>query len=344
MSDNGFQQGQEELQQIIDNFKAKFKQFTGGKNVGTIVVVVLLALVALTSFYTVEPQEEAVILRFGQYVQTTPPGLHFKLPFGVEKAIKIKTKLIHQVEFGFRSSATGGARTQYSSKYFKDESLMLTGDLNVADVEWIVQYQIADPKKYLFNVRDVKKNMRDVSQSVMRRVIGDRRVDSALTTGRVEISEEAHTLMQGILDNYDMGIRIVTVKLQDVNPPEPVKPSFNEVNAAKQEQEKMINQAEEYYNKIIPEARGKAAQKIQDAEGYASALVNTAKGDAENFDAKLRSYQRAPAITRTRLYLEAVEALYGKMSEMVIVDSSVKGLLPVFDGKMIKSKAGAKSE
>lgn len=294
----------------------------------------ILLLVALTSFYTVEPQEEAVILRFGQYVSTEPPGLHFKLPFGIDQAIKVKTKVILQEEFGFRSAAVGGSRTSFGAQTLEKESLTLTGDLNVAEVEWIVQYQIAEPQKYLFNVRDVLKNIRDVSQSMMRRVVGDRLVSDVLTVGRIEIATEAQRLTQEVLDHYNMGIRIVAVKLQDVNPPEPVKPAFNEVNEAKQEQEKVINQAEEYYNKIIPEARGKAEQTIRDAEGYASALVNTAKGDAKRFTAVLKAYRKAPQVTRIRLYLETMEVLYGRFKELTIVDRGVKGILPVFTATM----------
>ncbi|MFC1522639.1 FtsH protease activity modulator HflK [Elusimicrobiota bacterium] len=289
-----------------------------------------LALVASTSYYTVQPQEEAVILRFGRYVSTASPGLHFKLPFGIDRAIKVKTKVILQEEFGFRSSGSKRSQSSYGSEVFEKESLTLTGDLNVADVEWIVQYQISEPQKYLFNVRDVLKNIRDVSQSMMRRVVGDRLVSDVLTVGRIEIATEAQVLTQEVLDRYDMGIRIVAVKLQDVNPPEQVKPAFNEVNAAKQEQEKVINQAEEYYNKIIPEARGKAEQAIQDAEGYASALINTAKGDAQRFDDMRKAYQKSPQITRTRLYLETMEELYSRFQELTIVDAGVKGILPVF--------------
>jgi modulator of FtsH protease HflK len=336
----------DELQELINQAKQFLNRFKlGGAKWAPIAGVVLVVVAALTMFYTVQPSEEAVVLRLGKYHATNPPGLHFKLPFGFDKVIKVKTKLVHQDEFGFRSSGDRGQRTRYSSKYYKNESLMLTGDLNVADVEWIVQYQISDPRKLLFNVRDVNENIRDVSQSIMRRVVGDRTVNSVLTVGRVEVAEEAKKLIQEVLDYYDMGVRIVTVKLQDVNPPEPVKPSFNEVNEAKQEQEKVINNAEKFYNNVIPEARGKAQQKIADAEGYAAELLNHAKGDAENFLAKLNAYKRAPKITRTRLYLETIEELYQRLSEMTLVDSGVKGILPVFDHQRNAPKSGGeKSE
>jgi membrane protease subunit HflK len=203
----------------------------------------------------------------------------------------------------------------------------------VANVEWIMQYQISDPKKYLFNTREVTKNMRDVSQSVLRRVVGDRAVTDVLTVGRVEIAEEAHRLTQEVLDRYDIGIRIVTVKLQDVNPPENVRPAFNDVNSAKQEQEQAINNAEQEYNRVIPEARGKAEQSIRDAEGYATAAVNRAEGEAKRFRSILQAYQSAPTVTRTRLYLETMEELYSRFKSLTIVDKGVQGLLPVFQQK-----------
>ena len=283
-----------------------------------------------TSFYTVEPDEEAVIIRFGKYLGTYPPGLHFKIPFGMDRVIHVKTKRVLQEEFGFRTSNLRSRRTTYSDSDFTTESLMLTGDLNVADVEWVVQYQIADPFKYIFQTSEPQQNIRDVSESIMRRVVGDRLVTEVLTTGRVEIAEKAKLLTQQVLDKYDMGIKVVTVKLQDVNPPELVKKSFNEVNEAKQEQEKVINQAEESYNRVIPEARGKAKQRISEAQGHANALVNQAKGDAEKFLSILKEYKRAPKITKQRFYLETMEEIFQRMENITIVDSKVRGLLPVF--------------
>jgi len=288
------------------------------------------ALALATSVYTVEPSEEAVVLRLGRYVSTEPPGLHMRLPFGVDRVTKVKTKVILQEEFGFRSSGEDGTRTTYGNDDLKSESLTLTGDLNVANVEWIVQYQISDPKKYLFNAREVLKNLRDISQSVLRRVVGDRIVSQVLTTGRVEIAEEAQRLTQEVLDRYDIGVRIVTVKLQDVNPPESVRPAFNEVNAAKQEQEKVINQAEREYNTVIPEAMGKAEQTIRNAQGYATAAVNRAEGDAARFRVVLKAYQASSRVTRSRLYLETMEALYGRMEALTIIDKGASGVLPVY--------------
>jgi modulator of FtsH protease HflK len=299
--------------------------------------ILILLAGAYTSFYTVQPSEEAVVTRFGRYDRTTSPGLHFLAPFGVEVATKVKTKLVLQEEFGFRTKDSLPAVTNYRKDDLEKESLMLTGDLNVADVEWIVQYQIADPKKFLFAAQNPQQNIRDVSEAIMRRVVGDRTVNEVLTTGRVEIATEAQKLTQEVLDKYDIGIRVVTVKLQDVNPPDMVKPSFNEVNAAKQEQEKAINQAEEAYNKVIPEARGKAEETISQAEGYASAVVNRAQGDSQRFLMTLKEYRQAPEVTRTRIYIETMQELFGKFKNLTIVDEKVKGLLPVFGQESTKN-------
>lgn len=311
------------------------------KGVGAVVVVILLLVVGKSTFYTVEPDEEAVVIRFGKFVGTNPPGLHFKLPIGIDEVFFVKTKRVLQEEFGFRTKNSSSRRTEYSKTSFDNESLMLTGDLNVADVEWVVQYQISDPFNFLFRIGTPRNNIRDVSESIMRRVVGDRSVTEVLTTGRVEIAIEAQKLMQLVLDKYDMGIKIVTVKLQDVNPPNAVKPSFNEVNEAKQEQEKVINQAEEAYNKVIPEAKGKADKVISEAEGYAEGLINESQGDAQKFAAILKEYKRAPLITRKRIYIETMEVIYKRMRNLTIIDPNVKGVLPVF-GQELNLNKGAK--
>jgi len=331
---NGSRGGGDPLEQLSRLFRSlRFAPLI------VILVVVALIVAATTSYYTVEPEEEAVVLRLGKYSEIAGPGLHFKMPFGIDRAIKLPTQQVLQEEFGFRTLDTRGARTSYSESGYEDESLMLTGDLNVADVEWVVQFQISDPRKFLFNTRDPIRNIRDSSQAVMRRVVGDRLVSDVLTVGRVEIAASAVELMQQVLDRYDMGVRIVSVKLQDANPPDPVKPSFNDVNAAKQEQEQMINQAERAYNEVIPRARGQAEEQVSQAEGYAAAVLNRARGDAEKFRLLLAEYRKAPTITRRRLYLDAVETLYGRFDRITIVDSEIQGLLPVFDSTGMPVKA-----
>lgn len=303
-----------------------------GKFFGLIFLGLILLTGIMKSFYTVEPDEEAVVLRFGRHLETNGSGLHFKVPF-VDDVIKVQTQRVLQEEFGFRTSNASGTRTRYSSDNFDDESIMLTGDLNVADVEWVVQYRISDPFKYLFKAKERTKNIRDVSESIMRRVVGDRSVTEVLTTGRVEIEIEAKKLIQEVLDKYDMGVRLDAVALQDVNPPESVKRSFNEVNEAKQEQEQLINQAEKTYNSVIPKAKGAAEKLIAEAEGYSNALVNRSLGDAEKFEAILKEYKKAPSITKKRIYIETMEEVFSRFDDMTIVDPKIKGLLPVYGNK-----------
>lgn len=299
----------------------------------------ILIIFATTSYYTVQPDEEAVVLRLGKLLKVNPPGLHFKIPFGIDKVRKVKTQIVHQEEFGFRTRSTyRNERTTYNDIGFGKESLMLTGDLNVADVDWVVQYQISDPYKFLFKTSDPVANIRDVSESIMRRVVGDKLVTDVLTTGRVEIATTAKKLMQDILNKYDLGVSIKSIKLQDVNPPKLVQDSFNDVNAAKQEQEKMINQAEENYNKIIPEAKGQAKKVISESEAYAEEIVNRAHGDAEQFKALYLEYKKAPSITKKRIYLDTMQEVFSKIDNITIVDPKVKGLLPVFNSKGLSNE------
>jgi membrane protease subunit HflK len=309
----------------------------------------ILALALFTSFYTVDVSEEAVVTRFEKYHETTPSGLHFKLPFGIDRVTKVPSKVLLQEEFGFRSEAAlRSKRAESRRPNYIEESLMLTGDLNVADVKWIVQFRISDPWKFLFNARDVQKNIRDVSMSIMRRVVGDRLVGDVLTVGRIEIADEAKRLTQDVVDKYDMGITVVAVVLQDVTPPEAVKTAFNDVNAAKQEQEKAINVAEREYNNIIPEAKGKGEQLIADAEAYAISLVNQAKGDATKFDAVLLEYKKSSEVTKRRMYVEAMEEIFANLKSLVIVDSKVKGVLPLYPSQEkalpVSVESEAKSE
>ncbi|MAW06648.1 MAG: FtsH protease activity modulator HflK [Halobacteriovoraceae bacterium] len=330
---------QEEMERFKKQFSGLNSQIPGFGKWGAPIVIILLVLIgALSSFYTVEPDEEAVVLRFGKYTGSPkPPGLHFKLPFGVDRVIKVQTKRVLQEEFGFRTSSINRrASSSYSARNFDLESLMLTGDLNVADVEWVVQYQISDPYNFLFRTSSPIVNIRDVAESIMRRVVGDRTVTEVLTTGRKEIAIVAKELMQEVLNKYELGINVVTVKLQDVNPPDVVKPSFNEVNEAKQEQEKVINQAEKAYNNIIPEARGRADKLVTEAEGYALELINKATGDANRFKLELIEYKRAPLVTKKRLYLESMEKIFKSQEDLVVIDSEVKGMLPIFSNQVTK--------
>jgi membrane protease subunit HflK len=333
---------EEEIRDLMETLRNRFRSRFAFP-VETVLAVsagLLVLVLLLTSAYTVKPEEKAVILRFGRFASTEDPGLHFRLPFGVDQVIKVPTERVQQEHFGFEDDLHPRPEfTGHRQVPPQEEASMLTGDLNVAQVEWIVQYKISDPRKYLFNTRDPVKNLRDVSQSMLRRVVGDRLVTDVLTTGRVEIAAEAQRLTQEVLDRYDMGVRIVTVKLQDVNPPEAVRPAFNEVNAAKQEQEQAINQAEREYNQVIPEAKGKAEQTIRDAQGYAMAAVNHAKGDADRFRNVLKAYQASPNVTRTRMYFETMEELYSRLKQMIVVDKDIKGILPVFQSLGLQEPA-----
>jgi len=293
-----------------------------------LVVIFLIVVVVTGIFYTIEQNEAGVVLRFGKFVRISDPGLHLKIPFKIEKVYPVKVELVYKEEFGFRTREAG-IRTSYDQRSYDDESLMLTGDLNVLDVQWIVQYKIKDPVAILFKIRDIRKTLRDISESVMRQITGDYTFNEVLTTKRVEINNLAQNDMQKILDSYDAGIEIVTVKLQDVNPPDTVKPAFNEVNEAKQEREKLINQAWETYNQKIPQAKGEALKLIRDAEGYSLEKINTAQGDAQRFTLLLNAYNKSKEITKTRLYLENMSAVLKNSGKKYIVDADQKSILPL---------------
>jgi membrane protease subunit HflK len=292
-------------------------------------LAVFVVVLVWSSWFTVQPEETGVLQRFGGVVRTVGPGLHFKLPYGIETVQLVPTARVLKEEFGFRTTATAvGQRTQTADKTLKDVSLMLTGDLNVIDVQWIVQYRIEDPIRYLFRVRDTRQTIRDISEAVMRRVVGNRLGSDVLTVGRVAVSTEVKEEMQKILTEYETGVRLVTVELQDVTPPDSVKPAFNEVNEARQDRERTINQAQEQANREIPKARGEATRTITEAEGYAVERVNRASGEATRFRAVLDEYQRAPEVTRRRLYLEAMSAILPEAKALYIVDAAQKALVP----------------
>ena len=306
------------------------------QNILPVVLVAVLVLAGFNAFFTVQQEEEAVVTRFGAFHTTKGPGLHFKVPF-VDKVYKV-SKSVQEQEFGYRKATRRRAKGTLT-----DESQMLTGDLNLADVEWMVQYRVADPEKYLFSVKDVERTIRDVSMSAMRRVVGDQLVGEVLTTGRAEIASRVAELMQNTLSEYNMGLRITLVELQSVDPPNQVKAAFNDVTAAKQEQEQDINNAEQEYNRVIPKARGTADKMQADAEGFAVDVVNRAKGEAEYFAKIYEAYKKAPEITKKRLYLETMEYIYSNSENLTVVDEKVKGLIPIF-GKLdgLETK-GAKS-
>ena len=295
------------------------------------VVPILLLVIAVTgSVYTIDPEEIGVITRFGRYVKSTQPGLNFKIPFGIDKLFKVAKERQLKQEFGFRT-VRAGVRSQFTNEGYETESHMLTGDLNAAVVEWVVQYRIVDEYKYLFRVRAVEETFRDLSEAVMRRVVGDRTVNEVLTVGRQEIEDLVKQGLQSLADQYETGIRVDQVVLQDVNPPDPVKPSFNQVNQAEQEKERLINEAQSEYNKLIPRAEGEALQAIEQAEGYALNRVNRAQGDAARFNALYSEYRKAPEVTRTRIYLETLGNVLPRAGEKIIVDDDLEGIVPLLN-------------
>lgn len=299
------------------------KQWLGYLATGLIILIILV-----TSLYTIDADAVGVIQRFGKYVRTTEPGLHLKMPGGIDTVKKVKVQRVFKEEFGFRT-VSPGIQTEYSTADFSSESMMLTGDLNAALVEWIVQYRIKDPVAYLFHVRDVEATIRYVSESTMRQVVGDNSVDEVIILRRKDIAEEASRLMQELLTEYDTGIDIVTVNLQDVNPPIPVQPAFNEVNEARQEKERIINEALQAYNGAIPRAKGQAEEIVLEAEGYAIDRVNRAQGDAQKFLAIWREYSRAQDITKRRLYLEMMREVMMHVDKKYIIDEDLKTFLPL---------------
>jgi len=299
--------------------------------IGLIVAVLAGGLLISQGVFTVEPEEVALILRFGEYQRTLESGLHFKIPL-VEQKIRVPVERQLKHEFGFRTEQAG-RRTRYSDQDFLGESLMLTGDLNVAVVDWITQYRVKNPYNYTFKVRDVDSTFRDMNEALMRTVVGDRSVTEVLTIGRDEIASEVEVRLQELCDQYEMGIKIEQIVLQDVNPPDEVKPSFNEVNQAQQERERMINEARSEFNKVVPRARGEAQQAIQEAEGYAANRVNVAKGDAERFREVLAAYRRAPAVTRRRIYLETMQKVLPNVKNKIVLDDNLEGLLPLLSLK-----------
>jgi len=313
---------------IVDMGKKKMGDF--GRFVPLVILGFILLIGLVGTIYSIGPDEVGVVQRFGRYIDTTPPGLHVKLPFGIDKVTPVKVERVFKEEFGVRT-VRPGIRSQYSPYPYVDESLMLTGDLNILNVRWIVQFRVKDPVKLLFYTRNPQDNVRDISEVVMRRFIGDYRVDEGLTTKREEIDDLAQIELQKILDNYQTGIRIITVKLLDVNPPDEVKAAFNEVNEAKQEKERVINQAWEAYNKAIPQARGEAEKTIREAEGYSLDKINRAKGESERFNSILTEFKKAPAITQKRLYLETMTEVLPKSKYKYIVDPNQSSILPLLN-------------
>jgi membrane protease subunit HflK len=309
---------------------------------GLIIPGIIVVAGLFTSYFTVPADSEAVILRFGQYNRKADPGLNFKMPFWFETKEIIPVARTLKMEFGF---GTPGSTNNYQTrpKEHQAEQSMITGDKNSALVEWVVQYRISDPKAYLFRVRDPEDTMRDASESVMREVVGDRTVDEVITIGRQSIETDALVKLQDLVDSYGLGLQIDQLQLKNVNPPKPVQPSFNEVNQAQQDRAKQINVAKGLYNKAVPKTEGEADMKISSAEGEKLQRVNEATGDAERFLALFKEYEKAPSITRQRLYLEKIKDVLPKLKSKIIMDGEASKPLPLLDlNNALNGKGGAR--
>lgn len=291
-------------------------------------IAILLIIIGFNTFYKVETEENGVVLRFGKHVTTVGPGLYLKFPFGIDEVILVPVTRVLKQEFGYGTEDNTNPYQWISRSEMEKEKNMVTGDLNSVLVEWVIQYKIAEPENYLFNVRNADITLRAASESVMREVVGDRTVDEVITVGRNEIAMECREKLKALVELYEMGISISQVQLKTVNPPIPVQQSFNEVNRAQQEKEKSVNQANGEYNRAVPKARGDAERVISEAQGYATKRINEAEGDAAKFDALFAEYQKAPEVTRRRLYLEAMEEVMPRLEKKVIIDEGASQVLP----------------
>lgn len=333
------------IQEMLDRLNKKRPGPNAWRAMALIPVVLLIAGGVLTSFYTVPPDGRAVVKRFGKVIATRGPGLHFKMPFYIDRHTFVPTERVLKEEFGFRTTAMRDRTIYEKQPAHRSESLMLTGDLKVIDVEWVVQYRVDDADKYLHRVRDREKTIRDISEAVMRRIVGNSLGSDVLTEKRVAVSTSAREEIQEILNGFDMGVRIQTVELQDVTPPEPVKPAFNEVNEAEQERERLINEAEKRRNQVIPRTQGEAQQIIEEAEAYRATRVNRARGEAERFTAILNEYRNAPEVTRRRLFLEMIDEVLPALGQVYVLEEGQTQPLPLLNlGTPTRSQSAAQGD
>ncbi|MFP4019048.1 MAG: FtsH protease activity modulator HflK [Bacteroidales bacterium] len=298
------------------------------KHYKPIIIGIVLVLIGLSSFFQIGAEEVGVVTRFGKHVRTANSGLKTKIPF-IEKVYKVAVERQKKQEFGFRTSEPGIQTSYARNSSTQDESLMLTGDLNLANVEWVVQYRVDNPYNYLFKVRNADNTLRAISEAVVRQVVGDRTVNEVLTVGRVEVASEVQQKVQELCREYSMGIQIAQIVLQDVNPPDPVKQAFNAVNEAQQERETLINRAKSEYNKVVPKAKGQAEETIEKAEGYATRRVNNAEGDANRFNELYREYVSAPEVTKRRIYFETMQEVLPKLGDKIITTKDGNNAIPL---------------
>lgn len=311
---------------------------TGRKNfnlspklIWTVIAVIFLVVLVSTSLFVVDQTEQAVVLRFGKYIKTVGPGLQTKLPFSIDRNYNVPTQVVQTMTFGYRTGSNNYTFSKNTSTDYTNESMMLTGDLNIIDIEWTVQYKIEDPYKWLFNVQSREKTIHDVSRSILNQLVGDLPILSVMTNERTAIEVKAQELMQKIFDSYGLGVRLVTVKLQNIVPPVgEVQDAFEDVNKAIQDMNRLINEGKQNYNSEIPAAQGEANKLIQIAKGYASERVNSAKGDVARFESMRDAYQNSKEVTTERLYIETMESiLSGESGTMTVIDKNLENFLPI---------------
>jgi len=310
-------------------------------SIGKLLAVALVIIVlqgVYSSFFKITPSEVGVVLRLGEYSRTTPPGLHFKIPY-LDKLYKVDVENIRKEEFGFRSRFPGQQAT-YDRNGYDMESLMLTADKNVINVAWIVQYRVADPYAYLFKVANVRQAIRDMSESVTRRIVGNMDFDYVLSNRDLlaaSVKNELQEELDGLFPTGMSGVNIGTVQFQDINPPETVKPAFNEVNEADQDMKRLVNEAQETYNRVIPKAAGDAKKIIEQAYGYKAQRINDAQGETQRFTDILKEYKNAPAVTRQRMYLETMKQILPNVESIYVIDKDQQSPIPLMN---ITSAAG----
>ncbi|OKY76200.1 MAG: HflK protein [Desulfobulbaceae bacterium DB1] len=347
------------LKKIKDSFENRGGQGNGGgetpssspgtpPNIGAgimkivaIVAVVFIIQILYSSFYTIQPGEKGVVLRFGKFNKLASSGLNFKVPI-IDDVVKVDVETVRKLEFGFRTKVPG-EKSIYVKEGLDVESLMLTGDKNVIDVEWIVQYKVADPFHFVFKVRDVDQAVRDIGEMVIRRVVGNQDFDYVLSNREILEASIAKDL-QGNLNRYESGVNILAVKLQDINPPDTVKPAFNEVNEADQEMKRMVNEAEQTYNNVIPKARGDAKKVLEEAHGYAVERTNLAKGETSRFLAILEEYKKAEDVTRKRMYLETMQKVLPTVTDVYVIDKQQQAILPFLDLTSTRKSSDQKAQ
>lgn len=292
-----------------------------------LIMLVVVVIAGFSSFYIVDETENAVITRFGKYTTTVGSGLHFKLPFGIDKNYNVDISTVRAEQFGFKT-VKAGRNNEYKNN-ISEESEMLTGDLNIVDVEWIIQYKVVDPKQWLFGVYEKEQTVRDISRSVINTLVGDRAILAVMSSERSTIQELARDMMNDNFKSLGLGINVTTVQLQNVVAPSEVQAAFEDVNKASQDMKRYINEGKEAYNAEIPKAKGEAERLLQVAEGYAAERVNMAKGDVARFNAVYEEYKRSPKVTKERLYLETMDEIFGSEKKPELIDSELDNLVPI---------------